>query len=97
MHLRSVPLLLPINYAKWKLKMVAYLERHDILDVPFGVGKESYEEENDWLNDCDRSYGSMGMVMSPNMHYLMEFVEYPIEFWRNIDRAFSVQREVDNT
>ena len=45
MDLRSIPPLSPFNYAKWKLKMVAYLERHDLLDVSFGDIKESYEEE----------------------------------------------------
>ena len=37
------------------------------------------------------------MVMSHDMCYLMESVEYPFELWRNIDRAFGVQKEVDNT
>ena len=46
MDLRSVPPLSPFNYAEWKLKMVAYLESHDLLDVSFGIGKEYYEDEN---------------------------------------------------
>ena len=58
--------------------------------MSFGVGKEYYEEENDWLNDCDREYGSMCMVMSPNMHYLMDSTEYPFNLWRNVDRDFSL-------
>ena len=37
--------------------MVAYLESRDILDVSFGAGKESYEEEEDWLNDWLWKYG----------------------------------------
>ena len=86
MDLKLVPPLSPFNYAEWKLKMVAYLESHDLLDVSFGDGKESYEKENDWLNDYDREYGSMCMVMSPHMCYLMESVEYPFELQRNIDR-----------
>ena len=44
MDLRSVHPLSPFNYAEWKLNMVAYIEIHDLLDVYFGVGKESYEE-----------------------------------------------------
>ena len=47
--------------------MVAYLKSHDILDVCFGAGKESYEDEEYWLNDYDRTYVSMGMVMSHDM------------------------------
>ena len=38
-------------------------------------------------------YGSMGMVMSHDMRYLMEYAEYPFDLWRNIDRAFGVQKE----
>ena len=39
----------------------------------------------------------MGMVMSHDMHYLMESIENPFELLRNIDRAFGVHKEVDNT
>ena len=46
--------------------MVAYLESHDLLDVSFGPGKESYEDENDWLDDGERLYSRMCMVMTPN-------------------------------
>ena len=45
LDLRSVPLISPFNYAEWKLNMVSNLESHDLLDVSFVVGKESYEEE----------------------------------------------------
>ena len=71
MDLKSIPPLSPFNYVEWKLKMVAYIESHDLLDVYFGVGKEYHEEENDWINECDRAYGSMCMVMNPNMCYLI--------------------------
>ena len=79
MDLISIPPLSPFNYAKWKLKMVSYIDIHDLFGVSFGAGKESYEEEGDWLNYCDRAYGSMGMVMSHDMRYLTESVEYPFE------------------
>ena len=39
----------------------------------------------------------MGMVMSHDRHYLMESIEYPFELWRNIDRAFGVQKEEDDS
>ena len=35
----------------------------------------------------------MGMVMSHDMCYLMESVEYPFEIWINLDRAFGVHKE----
>ena len=97
MDLRSVPPLSPFNYAQQKLKMVPYLKSHDLLDVSFGASKESYEEENDWLTECDRAYGSMGILRSPDMHCLMESVECPFDLQRNIDKTFGVQKEVDNT
>ena len=70
--------------------MVAYLESHDLLHVSFGASKEYYGEKNDWLDDYERAYENMCMVMTPNMRYLMEFVEYPFELWRNLDKAFGV-------
>ena len=48
--------------------MVAYLESHDLLDVSFAVGKESYEDENDRIDASERAYSIMCMVMTPNMH-----------------------------
>ena len=68
MDLILVPLLSPFNYVEWKLNLVAYIERHDLFHVSIGASEEYYEEENDSLNIYDRAYGSMGMVMSPNMH-----------------------------
>ena len=79
MDLISVPPLSPFNSVEWELKIVAYLENHDLLDVYFGVGKQYYEDAKYWINYCDRAYGSMGMVMSPDMCYLMESVEYRFE------------------
>ena len=67
------------NYVEWKFNMVTYLKSHDLFDVSNGVGEESYEEENDWLNDYEREYRNMCMVMTPNMRYLMEYVEYPFK------------------
>ena len=83
MELRSIPPPSPFNYAEWKLKMVVYLEIHDILDASFGDGIESYEDENDWLDDGERAYARMCMVATPNRRYLMESIEYPFELWRN--------------
>ena len=97
MDLNSVPPLSPFNYVKWKLKMVSYLESHDLLDVSFGDGKESYENENDQLDDNEMEYPIMCMIMTPDMRYLIEYVECLFELWRNLNRAFDVHKEVDNT
>ena len=56
----SVPLLTPFkSYSEWKLKMIAYLKRQDFYEVSIGLGKESYDNENDWLNDGDRYFGTI--------------------------------------
>ena len=55
-----VPLLTPFTrYSKWKLNMIAYLKRQGIYDVSVVLGKESYEDENDWINDGDRYFGTI--------------------------------------
>ena len=55
----SVPLLTPFtSYSKWKLKMIAYMKRQDLYKVSIGLGKESYENENDLLNDVDSAFGA---------------------------------------
>ena len=56
----SVPLLTPFTrYSKRKLKMIVYLKRQGIYDVSIVLGKESYEDENDWLNDGDIYFGTI--------------------------------------
>ena len=53
----SVPLLtLFTNYSQWKMKMIASLKRQDLYEVSIGLGKESYENDNDWLNDGDKAF-----------------------------------------
>ena len=59
--------------------MVAYLESHNLLDMSFGAGNESYEYENYWLDDGEREYARMCMAMTPNMCYLMESAKDPSE------------------
>ena len=88
----KVPLLSPFNYTDWKPKMNTYLKRQCLFDVSIGAVSEpeSYEEKIDWLNDCDRAYGIMCLVMSPKMHYLIDFVEYAFDLWNNLDKYFGV-------
>ena len=44
-----------------------------------GLGKESYKDENEWINDGDIAFGTIGMDFwkSPSLCYLIEFAEYP--------------------
>ena len=75
-----VPLLTPsTKYLEWKLKMIAYLKRKGLYEVSIGLVKESYKDENEWINDGDRSFGKIGMSFwkSPSLHYLIESAKYP--------------------
>ena len=35
------------------------------------IGKESYENENDWLNDRDRAYGTIALALDDSLYYLI--------------------------
>ena len=73
-----VTLLTPFTiYSEWKLKMVSSLKRQVIYEVSIRIGKYSYEDENEWLNDGDRAFGRICLDFSPRMHYLIDSVEYP--------------------
>ena len=73
------PLLSLFNYVDWKPKMSAYLKRKCLFDVSIDAlsEPESYEENIDWINNCDRAYGIMCLEMSPDIHHLIDSAEYP--------------------
>ena len=76
----SVPLLtLFTNYSEWKMKMLVSLKRQDLYEVSIGLGEESYESENDWLNACDGAFGTIALALSPSLCYLITSIEYPKE------------------
>ena len=93
----KVPLLSPFNYSDWKPKMSAYFKRQFFFDVSIGAlsEPESYEEKIDWINNCDRDYGIMCLLMSPNIYHLIDFAEYPFELWKILDNAFGLQEIED--
>ena len=88
----KVPLLSPFNYVDWKPKMSAYLKRQCLFDISIGAlsEPESYEEEIDWLNNCDRAYGIMCLGISLNIHHLIYYVDYPFELSINLDKYFGI-------
>ena len=90
-------LLYPLNYNDWKQKMSAYLKRQCLFNVSIGAlsEPESYEENIDWINNCNRDYGIMCLGMSPNIHHLIDSVEYPFELGKNLDKAFGLQEIED--
>ena len=57
--------------------MIASLKRQDLYEVSIGLGKESYENDNDWLNDGDRAFGAIFLALFPSLRYLIGFAEYP--------------------
>ena len=68
----SVPLLTPsTRYSEWKLNMNASLKRQGLYEVSIGLGKESYEYENDRLNDGDRAFGAICLALTPSLRYLI--------------------------
>ena len=89
-----VPLLTPsIRYSEWKLKMISYLKRQCIYEVSIGIGKGSYKDDNDWLNDGDIYFGTICLVFSPSFLYLIDSVEYPKDIWKKMDRTFGKYNE----
>ena len=91
------PLLSPFHYADWKPKMSTYLKRQCLFDVSIGALRktESYEEKIDWINNYDRAYGIMCLVISLNIHHLIDSTEYPFDIWKNLDKAFGLQEIED--
>ena len=73
-----VPLLTPFTrYLEWKLKMISSLKRQGLYGISIGLGKESYEDENDWLNDGDRYFGRICLAISRSICYLIDSAKYP--------------------
>src|SRR5882757_6343948 len=94
----SIPLLTPFtSYSEWKLKMIASLKRRGLYEVSIGIGKEYYENENDWLNDCDRAFGTIGLALDDILYYLYCFAEYPKEVWTILDKTFGKHNEDHNS
>ena len=78
----SIPLLTPFtSYSEWKLKMIASLKKRGLYEVSIGIGRETYENENDWINDIDRAFGSMCLALDDSLYYLIpSYAEYPKNF-----------------
>ena len=65
--------------------------------MSIGLGKESYENDNDWLNDGDRSFGAICLALSPRLLYLIGSAKYPKEVWTKLDRTFGKHNEDHNS
>ena len=73
------------------------MKRQCLFEVSIGALREpkSYEEKIYWINNCDRAYGIIFLGMSPNIHHLIDSAEYPFELWKNLDKAFGLQKIKD--
>ena len=60
-----------------ELKMISSLKIQDLYELSIGIGKESYEDENDWLDGNDRDFGTICLAFSPSLCYLIDSAKYP--------------------
>ena len=65
----------------------------NIYEIYIGASEESYEELSDFMNYYDRYLGSMHLVISPRMCYLIDSVEYPKDLWTKLDRGLGKKNE----
>ena len=77
--------------------MVASLKRRGLYEVSIGLGKESYKNKNDWINDDDGYFGAICLALSPSLHYLIGSAEYPKDLWTKLDRNFGKHNEDHNS
>ena len=77
--------------------MIASMKRQDIYEVSIGLGQESFEIKDDWLNECDAAYGTMYMFISPSMHYLKRCIKNPKDLWKILDTTFGMIDEDHNS
>ena len=90
----SIPLLdPPTSYLEQKLKMISSLKRQGLYEISIGDGEYSYEDPSDWLYDCDRTFGSIYLAISPSMCYHIDFVEYPQDLQKELDRFLGKHNE----
>ena len=73
--------------------MIASLKRQDLYEVSIGLGEESFESQNDCLNECDAAFGTICMALSPSMCYLKRSVEYPEDILTTLERTFGKHNE----
>ena len=94
----SVPLLTrSSDYFEWKVKMIIFLKRQDLLWVYYGFGRKSFESENDWLNAKDVACEIMKLALSPSFPYLSRSTKDPEELWTRLDRTFEMIYEDHNS
>ena len=88
----SVPLLTQSSdasdYFEWNLKMIICLRRQKLFSVSIGLGRNSFESDNDWLKAKDKSFEIMELALSPSMRYHSRSIKDIEELWKRLDTTF---------
>ena len=73
--------------------MISSLRIQGIYELSIEHGKESYEDENGWLNDDDRYFGTICLAFSPSLCHLIDSAEYRKDLQTELDRTFGNHNE----
>ena len=93
-----VPLLTrSLDYFEWKVKMIICLRRQKLFSVSIGLGRNSFESDNDWLKAKDKAFEIMELALSPSMRYHSRSIKDPQELWTRLDRTFGMIDEDHNS
>ena len=65
--------------------------------MSIGIGRESYENDNDWLNDGDIAFGAICLALDDRLYYLTDYAEYAKNFWPILNRTFGKHNEDNNS
>ena len=76
--------------------MISSLKRQGLYELSIGISKESYEDENEFLNDDDKAFGTISLAFSPSLCYLIDYAKYPKDLQIELDRTFGKHNE-DNS
>ena len=68
--------------------MFVFMNRQDVYWVSDGFSREYFESDNDWLNACDATFGTIALALSPSLRYLSKSIEYSKDLWTKLDRTF---------
>ena len=77
--------------------MIASLKRRGLYEVSIELGKESYENENDWINDDDRYFGAIFLALYSSLRYLIGSAEYLKDLWTKLNITFGKHNEDHNS
>ena len=77
--------------------MIAYLKRGGLYEVSIGIGRETYENGNDQLNDIDRAFGSIALALDDDLYFVFDSAEYPKDLWTRLDKTFGKKNEDHNS